>query len=92
MTNEGSPLCAARIWLAGFEVSLLRVRFHGSRVQSRRHFADFVPYRATNKIANAIRMFSRVISRHRGLSEDNAIRMVHAFVLCHITYVAAMLN
>lgn len=46
----------------------------------------------TYKIGNALRMFRRIMNRHRGLDEDNAIRMVHAFVLCHITYVAAMLN
>ncbi|KAH7947692.1 hypothetical protein HPB52_015202 [Rhipicephalus sanguineus] len=46
----------------------------------------------TFKIGNALRMFRRIMNRHRGLGEDNAIRMVHAFVLCHITYVAAMLN
>ncbi|KAH7957048.1 hypothetical protein HPB52_014634 [Rhipicephalus sanguineus] len=46
----------------------------------------------TFKIGNALRMFRRIMNGHRGLGEDNAIRMVHAFVLYHITYVAAMLN
>ncbi|XP_037518250.1 uncharacterized protein LOC119395029 [Rhipicephalus sanguineus] len=33
----------------------------------------------TFKIGNALRMFRRIMNRHRGLGEDNAIRMVHAF-------------
>lgn len=39
---------------------------------------------------NAIRLVRRVANRHHGLKEDNLMRLVHAFVLCHFTYVAAM--
>lgn len=46
----------------------------------------------TTKIGNAIRMFRHIMSRHRELSENNAIGMVHAFVLCHITYMAVILS
>ncbi|XP_037512407.1 uncharacterized protein LOC119389277 [Rhipicephalus sanguineus] len=44
------------------------------------------------KTDNAVRLVRRVANRHHGLKEDNLIRLVNAFVLCHFSYVAAMHN
>lgn len=44
------------------------------------------------KTDNAIRLIRRVANRQQGLGEDNLVRLVHAFVMCHFTYVAAMHN
>ncbi|KAH9385053.1 hypothetical protein HPB48_027091 [Haemaphysalis longicornis] len=46
----------------------------------------------TGEVENALRMFRRILNRNRGISEECAIRLIHAFVLCHISYFAAMLN
>lgn len=42
------------------------------------------------KTESAVRLVRRVSNRHHGLKEDNLIRLMHAFVLCHFRYVAAM--
>lgn len=44
------------------------------------------------KTDNAVRLVRRVANRYQGLKEDNLIRLVNAFVLCHFSYVAAMHN
>ncbi|XP_037502584.1 uncharacterized protein LOC119377021 [Rhipicephalus sanguineus] len=44
------------------------------------------------KTENALRLIRRISNRHRGLKEDNLIRLIHAFVLCHFTYTVAMHN
>ncbi|KAK8769656.1 hypothetical protein V5799_013879 [Amblyomma americanum] len=43
-----------------------------------------------SKTENAVRLVKRVANRQTGLKEDSLIRFMHAFVLCHFTYVAAM--
>lgn len=48
--------------------------------------------RITNKTEAAVRLIRRISNRHRGLGEEGAMRLVHAFILCHFSYVAAMLN
>lgn len=42
------------------------------------------------KTENAVRLVKRVANKQNGLKEDSLIRLMHAFVLCHFTYVAAM--
>lgn len=44
----------------------------------------------SNKVDQVIRLLRRVTNRHRGLGEDSALRLVHAFALCHFTYVAGL--
>ena len=48
--------------------------------------------RITKRTEEAIRLIRRISNRHRGLGEEGAMRLVHAFILCHFSYVAAMLN
>lgn len=48
--------------------------------------------RITKKTEEAVRLIRRISNRHRGLGEEGAMRLVHAFVMCHFSYVAAMLN
>lgn len=69
------------------------------RVDSIRVLGMIIECRGTNtqtvqklktRTDNAIRLVRRVANRHHGLKEDNLMRLVHAFVLCHFTYVAAM--
>lgn len=45
-----------------------------------------------SKTNNAIRLLKRVANKHNGVKEDNLIRLVHSFVLCHFSYIAAMHN
>ncbi|KAM7293803.1 hypothetical protein ISCGN_023386 [Ixodes scapularis] len=44
----------------------------------------------TTKTENMIRLINRVSNRRGGLREDNLLRLFHAFLMSHITYVAAM--
>lgn len=44
------------------------------------------------KTDNAFRLVRRVTNRRRGLKEDNLLRLINAFVLCHFTYTVAMHN
>lgn len=44
------------------------------------------------KTDNAFRLVRRVTNRNRGLKEDNLLRLINAFVLCHFTYTVAMHN
>ncbi|KAH6942965.1 hypothetical protein HPB50_013012 [Hyalomma asiaticum] len=44
------------------------------------------------KTNNAIRLIKRVANKHNGVKEENLIRLVHSFVLCHFSYIAAMHN
>ncbi|KAG0445018.1 hypothetical protein HPB47_003208 [Ixodes persulcatus] len=44
----------------------------------------------TTKTENMIRLINRVSNRREGLKEDNLLRLFHAFLMSHITYVAAM--
>ncbi|KAG0442879.1 hypothetical protein HPB47_015526 [Ixodes persulcatus] len=39
--------------------------------------------------ANTSRLLKRVTNRRQGMKEESLIRLVHSFVICHITYVAA---
>lgn len=45
-----------------------------------------------HKTANAMRLLKRVTNRRGGMREGSLIRLVHSFVVCHITYVAAFHN
>ena len=44
----------------------------------------------STKTENMIRLINRVSNRRGGLREDNLLRLFHAFLMSHITYVAAM--
>lgn len=44
------------------------------------------------KTENAYRMIRRLAGRQKGMKEDNLIRLIHSFVLCHISYAASMYN
>ncbi|XP_037518363.1 uncharacterized protein LOC119395147 [Rhipicephalus sanguineus] len=44
------------------------------------------------KTDNAFRLVRRVTNRRRGLKEDNLLRLINVFVLCHFTYTVAMHN
>lgn len=46
--------------------------------------------RLEKKTDSVIRLIRRVANRRTGLSEDNLVRLIHAFLLCHFAYVAAM--
>lgn len=46
----------------------------------------------SNKTDQVIRLLRRITNRHSGLGEDSALRLVHAFALCHFTYVAGLLK
>lgn len=46
----------------------------------------------TAKTESALGLIRRIANRHRGIKEDNLIRIIHAFVLCHLSYSAAMHN
>lgn len=37
-------------------------------------------------------MIKRISGRHRGLKEDNLLRLVNAFALCHLSYAVSMHN
>lgn len=39
--------------------------------------------------ANTSRLLKRVTNRRQGMKEESLIRLIHSFVICHITYVAA---
>ncbi|KAG0435542.1 hypothetical protein HPB47_018424 [Ixodes persulcatus] len=39
--------------------------------------------------ANTSRLLKRVTNRRQGMKEESLIRVVHSFVICHVTYVAA---
>ncbi|KAG0432491.1 hypothetical protein HPB47_020799 [Ixodes persulcatus] len=39
--------------------------------------------------ANTSRLLKRVTNRQQGMKEESLIRLVHSFVICHVTYVAA---
>lgn len=45
----------------------------------------------TAKTENMLRLIARVSNRKKGLSEDNLLRMYHAFLMSHINYVASAL-
>nr|XP_054923547.1 uncharacterized protein LOC129383211 [Dermacentor andersoni]XP_054923548.1 uncharacterized protein LOC129383211 [Dermacentor andersoni] len=42
--------------------------------------------------ANTMRLLKRVSNRRGGMKEENLLRLIQSFVICHITYVAAYLN
>lgn len=44
------------------------------------------------KVMAAIRLIRRVTNRRRGIKERNVVRMVQAFAISHITYVAAFIR
>ncbi|KAG0412376.1 hypothetical protein HPB47_010480 [Ixodes persulcatus] len=44
----------------------------------------------TTKTENMIRLINRVSNRRGGVKEDNLLRLFHAFLMSHFTYVAAM--
>ncbi|KAG0413621.1 hypothetical protein HPB47_009225 [Ixodes persulcatus] len=44
----------------------------------------------TTKAENMIRLINRVSNRRGGLKEDKFLTLFHAFLMSHITYVAAM--
>lgn len=44
------------------------------------------------KTENAFRLVRRIANRHRGMKEDNLLRLINAFVLCHFTYTISMHN
>ncbi|XP_070386799.1 uncharacterized protein [Dermacentor albipictus] len=46
----------------------------------------------TAKTESALGLIRRIANRHRGIKEENLIRIIHAFVLCHLSYSAAMHN
>lgn len=48
--------------------------------------------RICSKTESALGLIRRIANRHRGIREDNLIRIIHAFVLCHLAYSAAMHN
>lgn len=45
-----------------------------------------------NKITNTLRLIRRITNRHQGMKEASVIRLIHSFVISHITYVAAYHN
>lgn len=48
--------------------------------------------RLTKKTDNAVRLLTRVANWQQGLGEGNLVKLVHAFVMCYFTYIAAMHN
>ncbi|KAG0410820.1 hypothetical protein HPB47_012055 [Ixodes persulcatus] len=71
------------------------------RVDALRVLGLFVQEKAGNsvmlgkiqgKVASALRMIQRVTSRRKGIREAGVMRMVQAFVLSHIMYVAPYLR
>ncbi|XP_077529144.1 uncharacterized protein LOC144141464 [Haemaphysalis longicornis] len=44
------------------------------------------------KTENAFQLVRRIANRHRGMKEDNLLRLINAFVLCHFTYTISMHN
>ncbi|XP_037520769.1 uncharacterized protein LOC119397415 [Rhipicephalus sanguineus] len=46
--------------------------------------------RLAKKTDSTIGLIRRVANRRSGLAEDNLVRLIHAFLLCHFTCVAAM--
>ncbi|XP_077564790.1 uncharacterized protein LOC144180295 [Haemaphysalis longicornis] len=71
------------------EVSKIRVL--GMIIERHRRNGETIA-RITAKTADAMRLIRRVTSRKAGMKEDSLIRLVHSFVISHITYVAAYHN
>lgn len=65
------------------------IRILGMVVESTGSNAQTIS-KLTTKTENAVRLIRRVANRHHGLKEDNLLRLINAFVLCHFAYVAAM--
>ncbi|XP_065298511.1 uncharacterized protein [Dermacentor albipictus] len=48
--------------------------------------------RICSKAESTLGLSRRIANRYRGIREDNLIRIIHAFVLCHLAYSRAMQN
>ncbi|XP_037502180.1 uncharacterized protein LOC119376425 [Rhipicephalus sanguineus] len=48
--------------------------------------------RICSKTESTLGLIRRIANRRRGIREDNLIRIIHAFVLCHLAYSANMHN
>lgn len=53
---------------------------------------DLVIQKIIGKVESALRLLRRIVNRNSGTSEECAIRLGHAFVLCQITCIVAMLS
>ncbi|XP_070385514.1 uncharacterized protein [Dermacentor albipictus] len=68
-----------------------KIRVLGMIIDKRRDNGETIS-RITAKITNAIRLIRRVGNRKAGMKEESLIRLVHSFVISHVTYVAAFHN
>ncbi|XP_077498683.1 uncharacterized protein LOC144109760 [Amblyomma americanum] len=68
-----------------------KIRVLGVIIDKRRCNGETIS-RLTAKITNAIRLIRRVANRKAGMKEESLIRLVHSFVVSHVTYVAAFHN
>ncbi|XP_072142945.1 uncharacterized protein [Dermacentor andersoni] len=68
-----------------------KIRVLGMIIDKRRGNGETIS-RLTAKITNAIRLIRRVANRKAGMKEESLIRLVHSFVISHVTYVAAFHN
>ncbi|XP_037526368.1 uncharacterized protein LOC119403510 [Rhipicephalus sanguineus] len=44
------------------------------------------------KVTAATRLIKRITNKHTGMKEDSVMRLIHSFVISHVTYVAAFHN
>lgn len=67
------------------------IRVLGLRLSANGHNGETVR-RLEGAVNETIRLLKRITNRHSGMKESNTIRLVHAFVMNHITYVASYLK
>ncbi|XP_065281367.1 uncharacterized protein [Dermacentor albipictus] len=68
-----------------------KIRVLGMIIDKRRGNGETI-FRLTAKITNPIWLIRRVANRKAGMKEESLIRLVHSFVISHVTYVAAFHN
>lgn len=79
-TGDGSPVPR----VDSLRILGMYIESNGANGTALRHI--------TAKTESALGLIRRIANRHRGIKEDNLIRIIHAFVLCHLSYSAAMHN
>lgn len=68
-----------------------KIRVLGMTIESHGRNGDTVT-RLTHKAANATQLLRRVSTKKGGMKEENLMRLIHSFVICHTAYVAAFHN
>lgn len=80
------------LWAEGLRIPVVHsIRVLGLRIQANGHNMEAIKA-LEGSVHQTTRLISRIANRHRGMKEENLLRLVQAFVVSRVVYVVPFLN